>query len=254
MIDLHCHVLPGVDDGPPTMEGSLALARGAVARGVRTIVATPHVSWDMPHNTAASIAEGVAAVNGALQDAGVPLDVLTGGEVAMSRAGDLEPSELDALRLGGGPWLLVECPFSPAAGGIEAILRGLATRGHRILLAHPERSPAFMPAGRLAAFVETGMLAQVTATSLTGGFGREVQRVARAFVRDGLAHVISSDAHDATKRPPGMREHIERAGFATLADWLTDAMPAAIVAGDPLPPRPEPPEAPRRGLLGRLRR
>jgi protein-tyrosine phosphatase len=122
VIDLHCHVLPGIDDGPDTLDDSLALCRAAAAAGTRTVVATPHVSWDWPNVTSRVVADGVARVNEALEAEGVDLEVRPGAEVAMTRAGDLEDSELVALRLGGGPYLLVECPFSPAAAGFDAIL------------------------------------------------------------------------------------------------------------------------------------
>lgn len=253
VIDLHCHVLPGIDDGPATMEESVALARAAAAQGTRTIVATPHVTWDHPHNTAPAITALVRETNAALAAAGVPVDVLPGGEVAMSRAGDLHDEELSALRLGGGPWLLVECPFAPATTGFDLLLRGLASRGHRIILGHPERSPAFQrEPERLEQFVYTGMLAQVTAASLTGTFGREVQRSARLMLDRGLAHVVASDAHDPHRRSPAVAEHVDAAGYGELRGWLTEDVPAAVLAGTRIPPRPVPLAPPPRGLLERL--
>ena len=112
MIDLHCHVLPGIDDGPRTMADSVALAAAAAAGATRTIVATPHVSSQWPDNRAATISALVDELNAHLRRAGVPVEVLAGAEVALSRAAELDAGELDALRLGGGPWLLVECPLN----------------------------------------------------------------------------------------------------------------------------------------------
>jgi protein-tyrosine phosphatase len=252
MIDLHTHVLPGIDDGPATLQGSLALARAAVAGGTRVMVATPHVTWDHPENTAARIAEGVRDLRRALDDEGIALDVRTGGEVAMTRAIDLDDTELQALRLGGGPWLLVECPFSPATAAFEAILHGLAARGHRILLAHPERCPAFQRDPELlAGLAEAGMLAQVTATSLSGAFGREAQRTAHGLLRRGLVHDVASDAHDAVHRPPGIRAALESAGLGAHADRLGREIPGAILAGSDIPAAPAA-ESEERGLLRRL--
>ena len=237
MLDLHCHLLPGIDDGPPDTDGMLALARAQVAAGVRTVACTPHVDWDMP-NTAAGIAEAVAAARAALAAAEVPLDVVAGAEVGLTRAAETDDAELAALRLAGGPWLLLEAPLSTAVG-VERIVQSIAMRGHRILLAHPERSPAFQrDPEALGRLVQGGVLTQVTASALTGAFGSTVQRFAERLMREGLVHVIASDAHDATRRPPGLRQALERTGRGSRGAWLTELVPAAIVAGEPIPPGP----------------
>jgi protein-tyrosine phosphatase len=203
VIDLHCHVLPGIDDGCATMADSVALAAAAAAGGTRTIVATPHVSWDHPANDAASIAEDVARCNDALRAAGVAVQILTGAEVAMTRAVDLPDEELWALHLAGGPWLLLECPLHPAAAGFERVARELQARGHGILLAHPERSPAFQrDDALLEGLVRDGMLASVTASSLHGVFGRSVEATARRWLDRGLVADASTDAHG----PNGARD------------------------------------------------
>ena len=257
MIDLHCHVLPGIDDGPETLADSLALCRAAVAAGTRTIVATPHVSWDWPGVTSQVVAEGVERVNGALRAEGIDLEVRTGAEIAMTRVGDLAEEELMALRLGGGPYLLVECPYSPASAGFDGILHSITERGHRIVLAHPERCPAFLrdPA-QLRSFVDAGMLTSITAGSYAGRFGRDVERFARRLLDEGLVHDIASDGHGAgERRPPSIGPELAEAGFGESADWHARAVPLAILDGTPLPPAPPPPPAPpKRGLLDRLRR
>jgi protein-tyrosine phosphatase len=255
VIDLHCHVLPGVDDGPATLADSLELCRAAVAAGTQTIVATPHVSWDWPGVTSRVVAEGVERVNDALRAEGIDLEVRPGAEIAMTRASDLSDSELVALRLGGGPYLLVECPYSPASAGFEAILSELADRGHRIVLAHPERCPAFQrnPA-MLESFVEAGMLTSLTAGAFTGRFGRSVERFARQLLEGGLVHDIASDGHGAGMgRPPSISPELEEAGLGDRADWHARAVPLAILDGTPLPPAPPPP-APRKRTLGLFRR
>jgi protein-tyrosine phosphatase len=257
VIDLHCHVLPGIDDGPETLADSLELCRAAVAAGTKTIVATPHVSWDWPGVTSQVVAEGVDRVNDALRAEGIDLEVRTGAEIAMTRVGDLAEEELMALRLGGGPYLLVECPYSPASAGFDGVLRAIAGRGHRIVLAHPERCPAFLrdPA-QLRSFVDDGMLTSITAGSYAGRFGRDVERFARRLLDEGLVHDIASDGHGAgARRPPSIGPELEEAGFGESADWHARAVPLAILDGTPLPPAPPRPPAPRkRGLLDRLRR
>lgn len=258
MIDLHCHVLPGVDDGPATLDDTLALCRAAVAAGTRTVVATPHVSWEWPGVTSHVVREGVERVRAALREAQIELEVLPGAEIAMPRAADLTDEELGALRLGGGPYLLIECPFSPAAGGIEALLSRLAERGHRIVLAHPERSPAFQthPALLRSLVEEAGMLTSLTAAAFTGRFGGTVERFAWRLLEEGLVHDIASDGHGAAMgRPPSIGPELAEAGFGERADWHARAVPRAILDGSPLPPAPIlPPSPPRKGLLARLRR
>lgn len=254
MIDLHCHILPGIDDGPPTMEDTLALARAQVEAGVTRVTATPHVSWDNPTSGERMVA-GVAEVNEALEREGVPLEVVAGGELAMTRVVDLPDGEVDAFRLGGGPWLLVESPLTPAATGFEHVLYQLQSRGHRIVLAHPERCPSFQrEPERLEALVGAGTLTSITAGALVGRFGSTVERYARRIVHEGLVHNVASDAHDTRRRPPGMREAIEEAGFGEHAGWWCEEVPAAILAGWEIPPGPPPPPAPRRGLAGLFRR
>jgi protein-tyrosine phosphatase len=253
----HCHVLPGVDDGPETLDDSIELCRAAVAAGTRTIVATPHVSWDWPGVTSNVIAEGVERVNDALRAEGIDLEVRAGAEIAMTRAGELSDDELAALRLGGGPYLLIECPYSPASAGFDGLLHAIAERGHEIVLAHPERCPAFQrdPA-RLERLVDGGVLVQITAGSMAGGFGSTVRRFTAALLRDGLVHAVASDAHDAVKRPPGLNfgftaiEHRELPGIGAHQAWLTEAAPRAILDGAPLPERPPLPRP--GGLLRRL--
>lgn len=255
MIDLHCHLLPGIDDGPATMDEAVAMARAFAEAGTTAVAVTPHVSWDYPETTPARIAAGVDDVRAALEAADVALEVLPGAEIALSRANDLSEDDLRGFTLGGGPWLLVEPPFSPSLAGIEAVLDTLLLGGHKLVLAHPERSPALAKEPeRLRPYVEAGVLCQITAGSVMGEFGRTVQRAARRMIDDELAHLLASDAHDVTRRVPGMRDAAAALQDAELADWLTREVPGAIITGAPIPPRPET-DGPRGGgLLGRLRR
>jgi protein-tyrosine phosphatase len=239
VIDLHCHVLPGIDDGPETIEGSVALARAAVAAGTRTLVATPHVS-PRYHNDAATIARLVDELNARLTAEGVALEVLAGAEIAITIVVEIEPLKLRSLGLGGGEWLLMEPPFNPIATGLENILSSLQREGHRILLAHPERCVAFhRDRAMLESLVRSGVLTSITAGSLVGRFGETVRRFALGLVGDRMAHNVASDAHDHVRRPPGTAAELEQVGLAPLAHWLTQAVPAAILSGEALiPPAP----------------
>jgi protein-tyrosine phosphatase len=250
VIDLHCHVLAGIDDGPETIEGSLALARAASDAGMVTLVATPHVSWRYP-NDAATIARLVDQLNDRLAAEEIALDIVPGAEVAITRLAEIRPGELSRLRLGGGEWLLVEPPFTQAAAGLDGIVLDLQSRGHRVLLAHPERCPAFHRNPRiLGSLVRGGVLTSVTAGSLVGHFGDRARRFALELVEQEMVHNVASDAHDHITRAPGVAAELEQAGLSPLAEWLTQAVPAAILEGGEIPPRPAvtllPAAAPRR--------
>jgi protein-tyrosine phosphatase len=239
MIDLHCHVLAGIDDGPQTVEGSLALARAAAALGTSTIVATPHVSWRYG-NDAATIARAVEHTNAAFSQAGVGVNVLPGAEIAITRAVELDAEELRALSLGGGPWLLIECPFTPVSTGLDVLAVEIEEGGHRIVLAHPERCPAFQrDPGLLESLVLGGALTSITAGSLVGRFGNTARRYALELLDAELVHNVASDAHDAEKRPPGIAHELEQVGYGSLLEWLVEDVPGAILAGEEqLPRRP----------------
>jgi protein-tyrosine phosphatase len=239
VIDLHSHVLPGIDDGPETIEGSLALARAAAAAGTQTLLATPHVSWRYP-NDANTIAPLVEDLNARLAAEGTPLQICSGAEIAVTRAGEIEPAQLARLSLGASPWLLIECPFTPVATGMDALVLDIQRQGHRVLLAHPERCPAFhRNRHALQALVRGGALTSITAGSLVGRFGGEVRRFALELIREELVHNVASDAHDATRRPPGMAAELSEAGLDSLSEWLTQQVPAAILDGEEIPPRPQ---------------
>jgi protein-tyrosine phosphatase len=251
VIDLHCHVLPGIDDGPETIEGSVALARRAAAAGTRTLVATPHVSARY-RNDAATIRRLVNELNVVLAAEGVAVEVLAGAEIAMTSVVEMDPSQLPGLGLGGGRWLLMEPPFAPVAIGLEHILSALQRDGFRILLAHPERCPAFhRDPPILQSLVSSGVLTSITAGSLVGQFGGEVRRFALGLVRDGLVHNVASDAHDHLKRPPGTTAELERVGLGPLVDWLTRAVPTAILSDEETIPRRPIVELPRSATVER---
>lgn len=237
MIDIHFHILWGVDDGPRTRSETVAIARAAVEAGTRRVVATSHVSWDWPENDAATLAQRLGDVNEALREEGVPLEVLAGAEVALTRAVELDDTELRALYLGNGPWLLLEPPMLPASAGFDAMFAMIRARGHRIVIAHPERCPAFHEdRSRLEALVEEGMLCSITAQALTGAFGRAVRKFTRGMLRDGLVHNVASDAHDVSRRTPGLLAEMQKAGLsAAESERLGRDSGRAIVDGTPVP-------------------
>jgi protein-tyrosine phosphatase len=235
MIDLHAHILPAVDDGPPTTDAALDLARAAVAAGTRAIATTSHIENSL--NVAPEqIVEGRATLAARLAAEGIELELLAGGEIGARRLPELDDDVLRALTLGGGPYVLLECALEPTGPPMEVLVDDLHERGFEVLLAHPERSPSFQrDADLLPSLVERGALAQVTAGALTGHFGGLPQRTAEAMIRDGLVHVLASDAHDTVLRPPALDAdgHLS----PNEHEWMTTVVPEAIVAGRPLPVR-----------------
>ncbi len=255
MVDLHAHVLAGVDDGPATAGEALAVARAAAAAGTRVLVATPHVNARYDPSPG-EVAERVEALRAVLAAEEVALDLATGAEIAHQRLDDLDDDRLRAHSLGGAGMLLLECE-PPASRDVEADVADLLSRGHGVLLAHTERCRIFRqePAA-VARLVAAGAHVSVTAASFTGAFGEPARRFAAALLQAGLVHAIASDAHDARVRVPdaaaGARAISRRMrGAAAWHRWLTDAAPAAMLAGAPLPPPPGPPPQPR-SFLGRL--
>ena len=259
MIDLHFHAIPGIDDGPATVEDSRALCEAARAAGTETIVATPHLNWDYPQIDAVVIHTGLARLNRALKESSIGVRVRPGAEMALSRLPDVTDAEIGVLRLGAGPYVLVECPHHAGAEvGIRDALRVFAKRQHRIVLAHPERSPTFRKHPRmLSALVADGMLSCITARALTGDYGSSARTYAWEILEQGLVHAIASDAHDVSRRPPDLRPTLEQAGLEPgQIDYFIAEAPAAIIAGDPVPapPRIVAPEPRRRMSNRRLAR
>lgn len=256
MIDLHSHVLPGVDDGAADIEQSLEIARAAVADGVTVLAATPHVREDFPTD-AATMERLLAEVRSAIAREGLPLLLVGGGELSLEAAASLPADERRRFGLGGNPrYLLVEMPYHGWPLDIGRRLFELRAGGVTAVLAHPERNAEVQAhPERLEPLVADGLLVQVTAASLDGHSGRHARRTALLLVQRGLAHLIASDAHAGTVREAGLRAARAAIGDPLLAEWLTDGVPGAIVRGEPIPPRPHttPPGLLAR-LLGRRRR
>lgn len=220
------------------------------------MVATPHL--DLLHGVQPdAIASAVAAIQEELDRAGIALLVLPGAEVSTERLPELTDADLAAAALGGGGWLLLECPFTTPVR-LEAAVNDLQQRGFGVLLAHPERSSGLrMDPAQLVRLVEMGALTSVTASSFSGRFGDTVRQFALTLLERGLVHNVASDTHDPTRRPPGVDEGLSAAGRRLEigpADrrYLLSRVPHALISGA-VPPRPAPAPARRAGwrLRGR---
>jgi len=246
MIDIHCHVLPGLDDGVRTLDEAVELALASEAEGITTIVATPHVREDFP-TTTAQVSFGVGELTSALTTAECGVKVLPGGELSLEVAERLSDTELRSWGLGGSNTLLLEFPYYDWPLSLEPLIFELGIRGFTVVVAHPERnSVVAQTPERLRRVVRAGAYIQVTAASLDGRLGDRTQQAARELLALELAHVIASDAHHPQVRRTVLQSAAAAVGDAALARWLTNDVPSALVRNIDPPPRPARPAPNRR--------
>jgi protein-tyrosine phosphatase len=235
VIDLHCHILPGIDDGAGDLADSLAMARQAADDGIEVICATPHIRHD--HDVRiGEIASRAADLSKELEQRKVPVTVLPGGEVAETAVQGLDDEELRRVALGEGSWILLEPAPGPLTGSLDRRVEELSARGHRCLIAHPERHLGPDLVDRLAGLVSRGALIQATAEFFVG---RKTAPGMLLLAQRGFVHVLGSDAHSSrVGRPvrisPALDVLREVETVAPHLDWMLRGAPRAIVAGDEL--------------------
>ncbi|MBI3952215.1 MAG: protein tyrosine phosphatase [Acidobacteria bacterium] len=238
MIDIHCHILPSIDDGARTLEESLALAELLINEGVTTVVATPHV-FDLrfPTPTRDQILDRLTQVQEGLAGR---LNVVCGAEVRLvpEVVAVLDRKE---IFINTSPYMLVEFPSGLIPHGIEHLLFELTSSGVRPIIAHPERNSGFLSdSARLSAFVAMGCYAQLDAPCLLRK--NETRRVALRWIETGLIHFVASDSHRCQWRPPQLAEarlEVEKECGADVTRALFVENPQAAVEGEPLPFAPE---------------
>jgi protein-tyrosine phosphatase len=236
MIDLHCHILPGIDDGAADVSVSLAMARAFVADGVTTVACTPHILPGLYHNSGPQIRLAVTALQQALDEEGIPLKLVPGADVHIvpDFAGGLRAGHL--LTLADTRYVLVEPPHHTAPARLEDMFFGLLVAGYVPILTHPERltwiTGHYDVMQRL---VQGGVWMQITAGSLAGNFGRQPKYWAERMLDEGCVHIIATDAHDCVRRPPilGLGREIaaKRVGPAE-AEHLVLTRPRGIIANE----------------------
>jgi protein-tyrosine phosphatase len=251
VIDLHSHILPGLDDGARDIDDALEIARTAVADGITTMAATPHVREDYP-TTADAMEIGVRQLRAALERERIELELLPGGEISLEQLDRLSHDELRRFGLGGNPkYLLIETPYLDWPLPFGEIVSRLAEFDVIPVIAHPERNKAIQEdLAKVAGLFDAGALIQVTAASLDGRLGPRTRACARKLVDAGLVHMVGSDAHTAGLREVGLSGACKVIGDQALARWLTESVPEAIVSGKAMPARPAPTRRP--GVLARL--
>ena len=269
MIDLHNHILPGLDDGPRTFEETFEMCRISYRDGIRTIVATPHTLNSVYETSRSTILAKVQELNAAIKkelfsepspfpepparsgtrrpsspgpellpDSASPMNlkIIPGADVHFSEE-VLSQRNQDKITTiaDGGKFLLIEFPFAGVPHGAEAILFDLLVRGITPIISHPERNLEIARSPqRYAEMVQMGCLGQITAASLMGGFGREAGQAAGYLLKKNLVHFIASDAHSANGRPPVLSEAVREAAKIVgkeQARKMVTEYPQAILEG-----------------------
>ena len=235
MIDIHVHILPGMDDGPSSLADSLDMARSAVKCGTTTVVATPHCLNGMHHNLRGSIIEACREFNVQLTEQGIPLSVLPGAEARLC------PEILDELDGGTlltlndrGTHISLELPQQVLPRAVVGFIHRLKQRGVIPVISHPERNQAIQrDPGILSDLVSAGALSQITGSSLTGSFGKRAFECCERIVNEGLFHFMASDAHSATARNPDLSAAVKRLGQLVgeeRAQWIMTEAPLELIA------------------------
>jgi protein-tyrosine phosphatase len=244
MIDIHHHLLYGIDDGPATIEESIVMAKMAVEDGITRVVCTPHASDRYSFNPQENAAR-MANLRAALEREDVPLLLGQGCDFHINRDNLKDAKENRAkYTINGKQYLLIEFLDHCIPIGLEKILFELGCAGLIAILTHPERNLVLQRSpDRMKQWIENGLLIQVTAASVLGRFGKKAQSMAKRLLDDRWVHVLATDAHSSKGRPPRMRECFEQVANSygqETATRLCVTNPGAIFRGDPLGAQPEP--------------
>ena len=239
MIDLHCHILPDMDDGPASLGESLAMCRAAAGDGIRIIVATPHFKPGTYEFTRPTILDTIRVLQAAVKQEGLNLTILPGAEVTVSPEMQAYLTPERGLTINGSRYFLAEFrPLSVPCHRDTFLLSFLAS-GMTPIIAHPERNAWFINHPEaLSAAVQKGILVQITAASLTGGFGEEARDFSFDLLRRSLVHAIASDGHSADLRPPRLAEAVSLAAEVVgkeMARALVTSIPQAIILNRKIP-------------------
>jgi protein-tyrosine phosphatase len=256
MVDLHHHLLPGLDDGSTDLPTSIAMARMAAEDGITRVVATPHASHRYPFEPE-KVAAGMATLRSALSDAGIPLLIGSGCDFHLSYD-NIQDAKAHPRKytLNASEYLLVELPDLIIPPKLTELFYDLRMAAIVPILTHPERNAALQRDTKpLEEWLRHGLLVQITTSSVLGQMGRTAEKMAHALLANRWVHFMSTDAHNLTSRPPRMRaarELVADRYGAEYAALLCQSNPLAVFDGQPLPPQQEPLhlfDEPNRGTL-----
>lgn len=202
MIDIHAHILWGVDDGPETLEESVELVKLAVQEGIGTLVATSHALHPSYHADREEVEEKVNILRERLVEEGIEIEIRLGHEIRIMEDMVERLKMRDVLAIHSSNFVLVEFPSGTVPLFTKEIIKQLVKTGYRPLIAHPERNKVFANnPQKLRELIEYGAFAQVTAGSVAGDFGKEIQKMSMRLIDEGLIHCYGSDVHDKNRRP-----------------------------------------------------
>ena len=241
MVDIHCHILHQYDDGSSSLSESLEMARMAAQTGVTDIVVTPHFEGRASSlRRLPTLVEHFQELSQAIEDKNIPIKLHLGAEILCTEE-TLRLAKKKLLpTISDSNYFLTEFYFDEDPDFMDEMLRSLAEAGYTPVVAHPERYGAIQHDPRiLEHWFHRGYVLQLNKGSILGAFGRRAEHTAHGILRAGLAHVIASDAHSATRRTPHMEgltrwlDHHIRSDYAKI---LTEENPGRIIKGEPLVP------------------
>lgn len=256
--DLHCHILPGWDDGAKTLEDTLAMLTRAQLAGIETVTATPHVgrAFKGVEHPASEIPAGVEKLQSELDARGIRVTIVTGAEILLGSVDILgEAGILPVWTYGGlGKYALIESPYRAWPEFGNSMVSQIKLRGVTPIIAHPERyMDVQKDIGRMESAVSQGAVLQITAGSILGQTERALQKCCLALLDAGLAHLVSSDAHNPGHAWPGEAiEAVVRRVGEPRARQIFENNPLAVLGGAPFPGQIPPEKPSGGGLLGRL--
>ncbi|MGI6453715.1 MAG: tyrosine-protein phosphatase [Syntrophomonadaceae bacterium] len=239
MIDLHTHILPGLDDGAADLEEALAMAQVAAQEGITSVVATPHIVTGLYNHNRLSILAAVQQLNEEITQRKIGVKVLPGAEVHLEAdiAERLARGELLCIN-DNNKYLLLELPTAFVPGYTETLIYKIQLQGIVPIIAHPERNTGILSnLSLLKKLVARGTLTQITAGSITGRFGLDACKTAFYLLEEGMGHLIASDAHSAQRRKPGINDAyqvVEKKLGKELAQTTAIVNPAKIIRGEPV--------------------
>lgn len=208
MVDIHCHILPGIDDGAENIEETIQMAKEAVSEGIHTIIATPHHKNGQYDNEKTSILEKVSDLNKLLASEAIPLTILPGQEIRLyGEVLDDYHSGGKILPLAETSYLMIEFSSGHVPRYAKQLLYELQTEGFTPIIVHPERNQEIIEnPDLLYRFVNNGALSQITAGSLCGQFGKKIKKFSEQLIEANLTHFVASDAHNVRNRNFKMTE------------------------------------------------